>query len=160
MATLKNKYLQLASCVLLCLAVGSISGMLTADSITSWYNTLRKPSFNPPNGIFAPVWTILYCMMGVAWWYSLQTTAMAKEKIKATVLFLIQLTLNFCWSLVFFNIRNLGLAFVVLLLLWLFIFLCILHFYRQSKTAAYLMVPYLLWVSFAGVLNFAVWKLN
>jgi benzodiazapine receptor len=120
----------------------------------------NKPSFNPPNWIFGPVWTTLYVLMGIAFWLVWKSNAEFSIKKRAMTFFIIQLVLNFFWSILFFSFHQLGLALVEIILLWTFIVFSIISFFPISKTASYLLVPYVLWVSFASVLNFAIWKLN
>lgn len=144
----------------MCLAVGGISGYLTTSEITTWYATLQKPSFNPPNYLFGPVWTILYIMMAISFWLIWKSDASESLKNKAILLFGIQLILNFFWSIIFFRFHQLGFAFAEIIAMWVFILLSILAFYPVSKPAAIMLIPYLCWVSFATVLNFSIWRLN
>ncbi|HCF03959.1 TspO/MBR family protein [Flavobacterium sp.] len=156
-----NKISRIAIVVIICLAVGYLSGMVTRASITTWYPTLVKPSFNPPNWIFAPVWTSLYVMMGVAAgliWNQITTKKAAVTK--ALQFFTIQLVLNALWSYLFFGLHNLMLATIEVVLLWLMIFETYSQFAKINKTASYLMLPYLAWVSFASVLTASIWWLN
>ena len=156
-----NKISRIAIGVIICLAVGYLSGMVTRASITTWYPTLVKPSFNPPNWIFAPVWTSLYVMMGVAAgliWNQITTQKAAVTK--ALQFFTIQLVLNALWSFLFFGLHNLMLATIEVVLLWLMIFETYSQFAKINKTASYLMLPYLAWVSFASVLTASIWWLN
>lgn len=155
-----NIYLKLITSIIICLAVGGISGYLTTSEITTWYSTLQKPSFNPPNYLFGPVWTILYILMAISFWLIWKSNASEALKNKAILLFGIQLILNFFWSIIFFRFHQLGFAFVEIISMWIFILLSILAFYPISKPAAYLLMPYLCWVSFASVLNFSIWRLN
>ena len=156
-----NKISRIAIVVIICLAVGYLSGMVTRASITTWYPTLVKPSFNPPNWIFAPVWTSLYVMMGVAAgliWN--QITTQKSAVTKALQFFIIELVLNALWSYLFFGLHNLMLATIEVVLLWLMIFETYSQFAKINKTASYLMLPYLAWVSFASVLTASIWWLN
>ena len=156
-----NKISRIAIVVIICLAVGYLSGMVTRASITTWYPTLVKPSFNPPNWIFAPVWTSLYVMMGVAAgliWNQITTQKAAVTK--ALQFYTIQLVLNALWSFLFFGLHNLMLATIEVVLLWLMIFETYSQFAKINKTASYLMLPYLAWVSFASVLTASIWWLN
>ena len=146
--------------VLIPLAVGSLAGYFTASSVTGWYTTLVKPSFNPPNWLFAPVWTSLYIMMGIALFLVWNSGAAEDVKRTAVTLFIVQLVLNFLWSFVFFYAQQPGWALVNIILMWISIFLTILWFGKISSLSAWLLVPYICWVSFATVLNFAIWKLN
>ena len=144
-----------------CLVVGYLSGMVTRESITTWYPTLVKPFFNPPNWIFAPVWTALYIMMGFAggivWTKIDQDEKMVK---KAFLFFIIQLGLNALWSFIFFYLHNPLLAFIEIILLLLVIFETYTQFKKIDKIAGYLFIPYLCWVSFAMILNASIWWLN
>ena len=146
--------------VLIPLAVGSLAGYFTASSVNGWYTTLVKPSFNPPNWLFAPVWTSLYIMMGIALFLVWNRGAAEDVKRTAVTLFIVQLVLNFLWSFVFFYAQQPGWALVNIILMWIFIFLTILWFGKISSLSAWLLVPYICWVSFATVLNYAIWKLN
>ena len=145
--------------LLITLAVGGFSGYATASNIDIWYAKINKPSFNPPNWIFGPVWTVLYILLGIALYLIWKLPASA-NRTAALAFFGIQLLLNFAWSFIFFNFHFVGWAFVEIVVMWFFILLTILQFSPLSKTAIWLMLPYLLWVSFAAVLNFAIWKLN
>lgn len=146
--------------ILIPLLVGGISGFFTASGVEGWYAAANKPWFNPPNWIFAPVWTTLYILMGIAFYLVWKSDAAYPVKQTAIVLFTVQLTLNFFWSLIFFKLQQPGWAFVEVLALWLTILLTIFAFGKISSAAAWLMVPYISWVSFASVLNYAIWKLN
>lgn len=141
--------------------IGYFSGMVTRSAITTWYLTLIKPVFNPPNWIFAPVWSMLYIMMGVAAGLVWSRIEIEKEAVKkALIFFAIQLALNALWSYLFFGLRNPMLAGVEIVILWLMIFETYSKFVKINKTAGYLFIPYLLWVSFALVLNASIWWLN
>jgi translocator protein len=143
------------------LIVGFSSAFFTTDAIQGWYATANKPSFNPPNWIFAPVWTALYVLMGLAFyliWKSTNTTPAVKQT--AITLFIVQLVLNFFWSLIFFKLQFTGWALVEIIAMWLAILFTILWFGKISSTAAWLLVPYICWVSFATVLNYSIWRLN
>ncbi|MFC5682549.1 TspO/MBR family protein [Flavobacterium sp. MAHUQ-51] len=156
-----NKIIKIIAVVVLCLGVGYFSGIETRSAILDWYPTLVKPSFNPPNWVFAPVWTLLYIMMGVAAGLVWNRYTDDKDRVKkALVFFLIQLVLNALWSYLFFGLHNPMLAGIEIVLLWLFIYECYLQFSKINKIAAYLLVPYLAWVSFAAVLNASIWWLN
>jgi translocator protein len=155
---MKNILILLA-CIALPLVVGGLSGYLTVGGLAEWYVNLKKPSFNPPGWIFGPVWTMLYALMGVSL-YMLVKSESHEFKNAAYALFAVQLTLNFWWSFIFFNSRELGWALVEILVLWVAIISMILVFYRISKPAALLQIPYLLWVSFATILNATLWWLN
>jgi len=145
--------------LLITLAVGGIAGFATATAIGTWYTTLNKPFFNPPNWLFAPAWTTLYILMGVALYLVWRLPA-SPMRNKAMTTFFAQLALNFAWSFIFFGAHQIGFALVEIMLLWLAILITINQFAKLQKTAALLLVPYILWVSFATVLNFSIWHLN
>lgn len=156
-----QKYLRIIYCVTICLAIGFLSGKVTQSSVTTWYPTLIKPIFNPPNWLFAPVWTLLYILMGIAAgliWNEMNSKE--KEVKKALQFFIIQLCLNALWSYLFFGLFNLFLAGVEIILLWLLIYETYLKFYPINKRAAQLLLPYLGWVAFASILNWSLWWLN
>ena len=140
------------------LTLGIASGFSTIQSIKDWYQFLIKPSFNPPNWIFGPVWTILYVMMGIS--LAMIWHASHIQKNRAILLFTIQFIFNLAWSFLFFNCHLLGIAFVEILLMGYFIVSTIISFYKINKVAAYLLIPYLCWVCFATVLNGTIWFLN
>lgn len=151
--------LKLSLCILSMLLVGGIGGFATASSITTWYAEINKPSFNPPNYLFGPVWTALYILMGISIYMILQSPKTELRK-KAIAIFCIQLFLNFCWSFIFFKFQLLGLAFIEIILMWASILTMIIVFFEINKKAALIQIPYLLWVSFASVLNGSIWFLN
>ncbi len=155
-----NKVIKLITAVALPLALGGFAGFFTSAAVQGWYSTITKPSFNPPNWIFAPVWTSLYVMMGIAFYIVWIKVEENKIKTKAIIFYFIQLVLNFCWSIIFFYAAEPGWAFAEIMLLWIMIAATINKFSKISKAAAWLLVPYILWVSFAAVLNFAIWRLN
>lgn len=154
-----KQFLKLSLCILSTLLIGGISGFATASSINGWYVTINKPSFNPPNYLFGPVWTTLYILMGISLYMILQSDSNELRK-KAVTIFSIQLLLNFCWSFIFSNFQSLSLAFAEIILMWISILMMIIIFYKINKTAALLQIPYLLWVSFASILNGSIWYLN
>ncbi len=141
------------------LAVGAVSGLFTANAIPTWYATLNRPSFNPPNWLFGPVWSVLYILMGISL-YWIWTLAPGKDRDRALVAFGVQIILNFGWSFLFFYFKNIGFALVEIVMLWMAIVLMLVLFYRVKPIAAYVNIPYLLWVSFASALNAAYFKLN
>jgi tryptophan-rich sensory protein len=153
------KFVRLIGFVLLTLTVGGISSYFTAGEVNGWFTTLNKPSFNPPNWLFGPVWTALYIMMGVAIFLVDQKPSSAAKSL-AIKYFIIQLFFNFWWSIIFFKFHAIGWALVEIIVLWIFILLTILSFSKVSKLAAWLLVPYIAWVSFATLLNSAFWYLN
>jgi len=146
--------------VLVCTGIGFFSGFATQSSIDTWYETLNKPSFNPPDWIFAPVWTLLYILMGIAAGIVWSKGYYHKWVKTAMYHFIFQLLFNGLWSIVFFGFRSPGLALLVIIVLLVLILLTYKWFKIISKTAAYLLIPYLLWVAFATILNFSFWQLN
>ncbi|MBA2612155.1 MAG: tryptophan-rich sensory protein [Bacteroidetes bacterium] len=154
-----NKYLKLALCILTPLLIGAVADIATATSIDGWFVELNKPIFNPPNYLFGPVWTFLYILMGISLFLIMQTPKVYARR-RAIVIFVIQLFLNFCWSFLFFKFHLLCLAFIEIIVIWLSIITMIYAFKKINKTAAYLQIPYLLWVSFASVLNGTICYLN
>ena len=134
----------------------AIGGLFTASSVSTWYLTLIKPSFNPPSWVFGPVWTILYLLMGI----SLYLVWIKKFDKNAFTFFGIQLVLNALWSILFFGLKSPLFAFIEIVLLWIAILITVIYFYRINKISAYLLIPYILWVSFAAILNFAIFILN
>lgn len=148
--------LKLAGCIALCLVAGFIGSTFTVTDPDSWYADLNKPSFNPPSWLFAPVWTTLYILMGIAFYLILKE----RNSRIAITLFLSQLILNTLWTIIFFWMQNPLLAFIEIIILWLMMVFTIREFYVKSRTAAYLMLPYLLWVTFASVLTLSIHLLN
>lgn len=144
--------------ILLCNLAGIIGSFFTFEAIPSWYVTLQKPSFSPPAWVFAPVWIILYTLMGVSAY--LIWLKKGKRIKQALGVFAFQLILNTLWSIIFFGMRNPFIAFLEIILLWLSIIYCIHLFLKIEKRSAYLLIPYLLWVSFALILNLAIRLLN
>lgn len=139
--------------IIVCLSAGLIGSLFTVAAIPTWYAALIKPSFSPPNWIFAPVWTTLYILMAVAMYLVWQKKGTLK-------LFLIHLVVNAGWSVVFFGLRSIPGGMVVIIILWGLIVAVIRQFYRIDRRAAYLLLPYLVWVSFASILNFSLLVLN
>ncbi|MEN9407517.1 MAG: hypothetical protein RLZZ455_733 [Candidatus Parcubacteria bacterium] len=155
------QYRKLLISLLLPFLAGAVGSSFTFDSLSNWYPTLIKPSFQPPNYLFGPVWTTLYFLMGVAFYdVWVKHTGRSSNWLGAVTFFLIQIILNTLWSIVFFGLHQIGVALLVILVLWFMILLCIIAFSRVSKIAAILLVPYILWVSFASVLNAAIYFLN
>ena len=141
----------------LCLAVGSVSGYFTVTGVREWFPSLVKPSFNPPSWLFAPVWTVLYIMMGIAAWLVWRRGG---DINLALGMFFIQLALNFLWSFLFFNLRRIDVALLEILVLWISIAVTLSLFWNVDRRAGLLLVPYLAWVSFASLLNASFWRLN
>lgn len=150
---------KLSISILLPLSLGAIAGMYTAGAIPEWYATLNQPSFNPPNWVFGPVWTTLYLLMGISFFLIWKLEA-GKKRNQAIVIFLVQLILNFAWSFFFFYFNMIWLALIDIILLWSTIVLMLARFYKLKPLTAYLNIPYLLWVTFATVLNAAYYFLN
>lgn len=146
--------------ILIPVLVGAVAGIFTSSAVDGWYAVANKPWFNPPNWIFAPVWTILYIMMGIALFLVWRADADKTIKQTAIILFVFQLALNFAWSFIFFKLQQPGWAFAEIIVMWLLILLTIIWFGKISAAAAWLLVPYISWVSFAAVLNYSIWKLN
>lgn len=145
----------------LCLSAGGIGSYFTMPSIDTWYALLQKPEFTPPNWIFAPVWTILYIMMGLALYYVWKKhSCNYQSKVYAYTWFGIQLSLNVMWSAVFFGMHAIFGGLVVIAGLWFAIAVTILKFREQAPSTVWLLVPYLLWVSYACLLNYSIWRLN
>lgn len=143
-----------------CELVGILGSVFTVSSIPTWYATINRPSFAPPNWIFGPVWTLLYFLMGIAF-YLIWEQGWNKKKVRtAGNYFLAQLALNSIWSPIFFGLRSPLMALVVIIAMWALIVMTMKKFYPLSRLAFYLLVPYLLWVSFATILNAAIVVLN
>ena len=151
---------ELAAAIGLCLIAGFIGSIFTTPSIPTWYATINKPAFNPPSWVFAPVWTTLYILMGVAL-YLVWEKGLADKKVKLAVsIFGVQLALNVLWSALFFGLKNPFYAFIEIIFLWLTIAANIRVFWSIDKKASLLLIPYILWVSFAAVLNVSILLLN
>ena len=154
-----KKLILLLLCMVITMLVGATSGLLTIEGINEWYPFLLKPFFNPPNYIFGPVWTVLYLVMGISLFLIWDSDA-TKFRTRALAVFSAQLLLNFLWSFLFFYLRSPLLALIDIMLLWWLISTMISLFVKINKTAGYIQIPYLLWVSFATVLNVSIWYLN
>ena len=146
--------------IIACLAAGAIGSIFTREAIPTWYATLEKPAFNPPNWLFAPVWTLLYLMMGIAAFLVWRKGLENRQLRIALIVFLVQLVLNALWSVAFFGLESPLYGLIVIAALWVAILFTVLKFYRISLAASVLLLPYLLWVSFAAVLNSSIWLLN
>jgi len=178
-----DKYIKLLFCIIVCLLAGYVGSFYTVSEITGWYRGLAKPFFSPPNWIFGPMWTLLYILMGISLYLVWKEKFVVKneisnsrikvcnifskkpqdgkwQKINTVLPFFFQLILNVLWSVLFFGLHSPAFAFFELIILWFAIAFTIISFYKVSKTASYLLIPYILWVSFAGILNFFVWILN
>jgi tryptophan-rich sensory protein len=153
------RWISLICWIGICFMVAGVSGSWTASEVPGWYRTLVRPSIAPPNWVFGPVWTLLYAMMAVAAWQVWESPSSPLRTL-GLALFLVQLILNFAWSLIFFRQHAIGAALVEVVALWAAIGATTLVFCRVSPAAAWLMAPYWAWVSFASVLNAAFWRLN
>lgn len=146
--------------VILCETAGIVGSVFTASSIPTWYQTLQKPFFNPPSWLFGPVWVTLYLLMGIAA-YRISRLGIKKAEVRNAIgFFLVNLFLNAIWSPVFFGEQNIALAFVIIGAIWVTLIVTIFRYERLDPKSAYLLVPYLAWVSFATVLNYNFWLLN
>lgn len=157
---MKLKYKQLALSLALPQLAGIIGSLFTASAIPTWYATLQKPSFSPPNWLFGPVWILLYILMGISVYLIWQKIAKNKTTKGILWLFWVHLFFNALWSIVFFGLQNPGLALINIIILWLLIVVLMIEFWPINKFSTYLLVPYLLWVSFASLLNYFIWHLN
>lgn len=146
--------------ILICEATGFLSGLIGSAYKNQWFEKLNKPWWNPPGYIFGPVWTCLYLLMGISLWLVWKSNKKDIVKQSALRYFGSQLFLNFWWSIIFFRFQSPGGALVDILLLFILIFITIFQFATISKLAAWLLVPYISWVSFASCLNFAIWWMN
>lgn len=154
-----NPVLKLILCIALPLAVGAAGGFATATNVDTWYTTLEKPAFNPPNWLFGPVWTTLYLLMGIGL-FRILSHRPSQLRRQCVVVFGIQLFLNFWWSFLFFAFHLVGWAFVEIVLIWISVLSMILVWRRLDPVASWMQVPLLLWVTFASVLNGAIFVLN
>jgi len=155
-----SSFWKLAIAILVCEGTGILSAFISMGDMYPWFETLKKPSWNPPAYLFGPVWTGLYLLMGISFWliWNLKTDTIGKSL--AMQFFGIQLFLNFWWSIIFFKYHSPQWALVEILLMLLFIFATFFQFYKISKPAAWLLTPYIAWVSFASFLNYTIWVLN
>ena len=157
--TATTRWIGLAVFIAICLGAGGLGAIATTPEIDGWYGTLAKPTWNPPDSVFGPVWTSLFELMGIAAWLVWKPDGFKTAAVPMT-LFAVQLVLNVSWSWIFFGMHQPGWAFVEIVILWLAIVAATVAFFRSSQIAGWLMVPYLAWVSFAAVLNFTIWRLN
>lgn len=142
------------------LSVGGLGGYFTSTSVNDWYTTLHKPSFNPPGWVFGPVWTILYVVMGISFFIVWKKNMLTPFKKKAFTFYFLQLALNLLWSFVFFYKKQPGWALAEIIILLVSIVTTTIYFFKISKIAGWLMVPYIAWVCFASILNYSIWMLN
>ena len=157
--TKRKQWIGLTLFVIVCLGAGGLGAIATTPEIDGWYKTVTKPSWNPPDYVFGPVWSTLFFMMGIAAWLVWEQVGFRGAKLPLG-LFGVQLVLNVGWSWIFFAFHQPSWAFVEIVILWLAILATTVEFFRRSGVAGSLMVPYLAWVSFASMLNFAIWQLN
>ncbi|MEO6902511.1 MAG: TspO/MBR family protein [Bacteroidia bacterium] len=162
METEKNisSFWKLIISIIICEATGIVSSLLASAANNAWFDSLAKPEWNPPAYLFAPVWTTLYLLMGISLWIIWKGNAPETRKQKAYYLFAIQLFLNFWWSIIFFKFHHPLISLVEIILMLIMIVFTIIHFSKFSKLAAWLLVPYISWVSFATLLNYSIWYLN
>ena len=156
----KFRFVPFLVSLLITLAIGFAASLFTRPQIAGWYSTLVKPSFNPPPWIFAPVWTIIYILIAIAAYMVWERRDGSTNYLTARAVYIIQLLLNFSWSIVFFRFHAVAGGLLVIILLWLIIVLNIRWFGKVSKTAGWLLFPYFLWVSFAAILNYSIFTLN
>jgi len=177
----KNNLIKIFTSIIICELAGVVGSIFTMPSIKGWYVTLNKPGFNPPNWIFGPVWTTLFVLMGISFYLVWSKGFVAKQhskalkawnpwsqklwtgswqKINVISIFSLQLILNILWSVIFFGLHQPGIAFFELLMLWFAVLYTIINFYRISKPASHLLIPYILWITFAGFLNYSIWVGN
>ena len=154
-----NQIGKLIASLLLPLAIGGLAGAFTSEAIPGWYASLNQPSFNPPNWVFGPVWTTLYIILGISLFLIWKLPA-GKERNQAILIFLAHFLLNFCWSFFFFYFQMIGLALIDIVALWILIFIMLVRFYKLRPIAAYINIPYLVWVTFATALNLSYFFLN
>ncbi|MEM4230293.1 MAG: TspO/MBR family protein [Candidatus Pacearchaeota archaeon] len=146
--------------IIICQLAGVVGSIFTSKSVNTWYTTLQKPSLTPPGNVIGIVWIVLFVLMGISLYVVWDKFPKNKKSKSALFTFGVQLVLNILWSVFFFGMKSPFLALINIGLLWLFILLTILSFYKISKISAYLLVPYIVWVSFASYLNFSIWRLN
>ncbi|MBI2547022.1 MAG: tryptophan-rich sensory protein [Candidatus Aenigmarchaeota archaeon] len=151
---------KLVATIAVCLLIGALGSVFTAPSIGTWYASINKPSFNPPNWIFGPVWIMLFLLMGVSAYLVWEKCLQQKKAVNALYVFGAQLALNFLWSVLFFGLHKPLYALIEISALWAAIAMTIMEFRKYSRTASMMLLPYLAWVTFAAVLNYAIVVLN
>lgn len=154
-----NTIIKLIISIAIPLAIGAVAGMFTASAVPEWFASLNRPSFAPPNWVFGPVWTTLYVIMGISMFLIWKMPA-SNERSVALLVYSVQLMLNFGWSFFFFYFKTLGIALIEIIILWISIAAMLLLFYKLKPMAAYINIPYFLWVTFASFLNGGFYKLN
>lgn len=157
---MKRKIVQFIISLILCQGAGLIGTVFTVGAIQNWYVYLNKPGFSPPNWIFGPVWTVLYTLMAVALFAVWQTGLNNRRTKIAFWIFIIHLGVNALWSILFFGLRNPAMALIDITMLWILVAVSMFLFYKIRKATLWLLLPYLVWVTFAIFLNFYIWKLN
>ncbi len=160
MSTKKFQFLPFIICLLIPLAIGALGGYFTFESVRTWYTTLNKPSFNPPNSIFGPVWTTLYVLMGISSYLVWRKRKTVSGYNWALGIYVLQLLLNLMWSFLFFFQQQIGFALVEIGILWITIIITSFLFYRIDKVSGLLFIPYILWVGFASYLTYSIYILN
>ena len=143
-----------------CFGAGFIGSIFTRDSVRNWYTLLLKPDFTPPPWLFAPVWFLLYVLMGISAFLIWRKGIRDSQIRESLIIFIIQLFLNILWSYAFFGLKSPLYGLIVIVPLWTAILLTIINFYRASKTASFLLIPYIIWISYATALNFSIYLLN
>ncbi|MDD1695532.1 MAG: tryptophan-rich sensory protein [Methanoregula sp.] len=144
----------------ICLLAGYIGSYYTTPEIPTWYADLQKPELNPPSWVFAPVWTVLYILMGISLYWILSTGLKSQDSKLGLILFIFQLVLNVTWSFLFFGLHSTFFSFLIIVMLWAVLLCAIVQIFRFSIPAAVLLIPYLCWISFAAYLNYAILILN
>jgi len=160
MKNTKINILKLVTSLVVCQCAGILGSVFTTPAIPTWYAALQKPAFTPPSWLFAPAWITLYLLMGIAAFFVWRAGLDNRRARVALLIFLIQLVLNALWSVVFFGLQSPLYGVIVIIILWIAILATIISFTRTSRLAAWLLVPYILWVSFASVLNISILVLN
>jgi len=152
--------IKLIVCIAACEGIGGLGALFTAPAIPVWYRKLKKPSFTPPSRAFAPVWTVLYLLMGFSVFLIWREGLQYSQVLSAFIVFWFQLILNLLWSVFFFGLRSLLGGMIIIVLLWIAILICILLFFDISPLAGGLLIPYIIWVSIAASINFQLWRIN
>ncbi len=155
----KYQVVKLIVSLILPLGIGAIAGMFTSEAVPDWYALLNRPSFSPPNWLFGPVWTTLYLLMGISL-FLIWKQEVSKERNLAILVFMVQLILNFGWSFIFFYFNLLGFALIEIIILWISIVIMLFLFYKIKPIASFINIPYLVWVTFATILNASYYLLN
>lgn len=156
----KFQFVPFIICLIIPLSIGALGGFFTMEAVKTWYTTLNKPSFNPPNYLFGPVWSTLYAIMGIASYLIWKRRKVAENYTLAASVYFIQLVLNLMWSFIFFYQQQIGLALIEIIILLVAIIANSILFYRINKVAGLLYLPYIMWVSFATVLTYSIYMLN